>query len=534
MLLRLERSLIAASLSFALIALSCGGRTGVLTSSTAGAGADAQAPTPDCTTDADCDTGDRCAAAACQEGTCVPLPVVTCNDQNDCTVDSCDSNTGQCLFTPVTLDLDGDGHRSPKPGFAPGAPGSCGDDCDDRSAAAHPGGVEVCDGVDNDCNGKIDDGSAYGGLRSPVRVSSAAFDRANAGGLAFDGTNYGATFSGHEQLFNSYFEGISRDGVAVVPETPLTDINSDTYAGSLLHNGSFFESAWADARQDSNYEVYFNRYDSKGQKLGPDLRVTNARNFSTNPVLVWNGSESLLVWDDRRLDRSSSDTPSLYGQRVAFDGTLTGDNVLLTDASIAAETPSVALGQTRVGVAFASQLSDTVTHAKFFTTAPDLSAPSTPVDLGGSDVLGPGVVYFAGHFLVAWQQQRSTPAPAIYGALVDENGTVLSPARALTSGANFARTFAMLSLGDRALMVWADDHDGNYELYQQILDAQLNIVSPRQRLTFTSTDTLGPSIAFGPNGDLGVLYDDWLTGARQSYFLSLSCVHVDSPAPPAP
>jgi Putative metal-binding motif/Dictyostelium (slime mold) repeat len=533
MFLTFPRVAAAASLLFGLFAFSCGARTGVLTVDP-DAGTDAPAPPAPCVTDVDCDTGDRCAAAQCLEGTCVPLPVVTCNDQDACTDDSCDPNTGKCLFTPVTLDLDGDGHRSPKPGFAPGAPGSCGDDCDDRSAAAHPGGVEVCDGVDNDCNGKIDDGSAYGGLRAPVRVSSAAFDRANAGGLAFDGKNYGATFSGHKRLFSSYFEGISQSGAAVVPETALADINSETYAGPLLHNGSFFESAWSDARQDRNYEVYFNRYDSNGKKLGPDLRVTNAPNFSTNPALVWNGTESLLVWDDRRFNQGGPDVPALFGQRVAFDGTLTGSNLQLTDPGVAAETPSIALGEARVGLAFASQLSSTVTHAQFFTTASDLSARSALVDLGGSDVLGPSVVHFGGRFLVAWGQLRTAPGPSIFGALVDENGTVLRPAQPLTAGANFARTFALLSLGDRALLVWADDHDGNYELYQEIFDSSLNVVSPRQRLTFTMTDSLGPSIAFGPSGDLGVLYDDWLTGSRQSYFLSLSCIRPGMPAPPSP
>jgi hypothetical protein len=461
----------------------------------------------------------------------VPLPIVICDDGEACTDDRCDSSTGKCQFTPVTLDLDGDGHRSPKPGFEPGAPGSCGDDCDDRSAAAHPGGAELCDGVDNDCNGKIDDGSAYGGLRTPVRVSSTAFDRTNAGGLAFDGKNYGATFSGHQQLFNSYFEGISQTGTAVVPETALAHLNVDTFAGPLLYNGSFFESAWSDARQDGNYEVYFNRYDSNGKKLGPDLRVTEAPNFSSNPALVWNGTESLLVWDDRRTNQTRTDPPSLFGQRVAFDGTLIGSNVQLTDLGTAAETPSLALGKSRVGVAFASQLSSTVTHAKFFTTASDLSGRSPVVDLSGTDVVGPSVLYFADRFLVAWQQLRAAPGPSIIGALVDENGNVLRSAQPLTTGANFARTFALLSLGDRALLVWADDHDGNYELYQEILDAQLNVVSPRQRLTFSMADTLGPSIAFGPNGDLGVLYDDWLSGARQSYFLSMSCIRADKTAP---
>ena len=30
-------------------------------------------------------------------------------------------------------------------------------DCDDTRATVHPGAVEVCDGLDNDCNDEIDD-----------------------------------------------------------------------------------------------------------------------------------------------------------------------------------------------------------------------------------------------------------------------------------------------------------------------------------------------------------------------------------------
>jgi len=42
-------------------------------------------------------------------------------------------------------DLDGDGWSVP-------------DDCDDGDASVHPGADEVCDGVDNNCDGTIDEG----------------------------------------------------------------------------------------------------------------------------------------------------------------------------------------------------------------------------------------------------------------------------------------------------------------------------------------------------------------------------------------
>ncbi len=47
---------------------------------------------------------------------------------------------------PVCQDADGDGHSS------------CEDDCDDTSPFVRPGARELCNGVDDDCNGRVDDG----------------------------------------------------------------------------------------------------------------------------------------------------------------------------------------------------------------------------------------------------------------------------------------------------------------------------------------------------------------------------------------
>jgi hypothetical protein len=110
------------------------------------------------------------------------------------------------------------------------------------------------------------------------------------------------------------------------------------------------------------------------------------------------------------------------------------------------------------------------------------------------------------------------------GTLVDETGKVLLPAQPITTGATIARSFSMLSLGDRVLLIWADNHDGNFELYWQILGLNLEVLSARTRLTFTPSDTFFPAAAFGPDGDVGVVYQDWQTNFSQVYFLSMGCL----------
>lgn len=68
-------------------------------------------------------------------------------------IDKLDSSDAPTDAVPVDVcqDADQDGH----PALACG-----GDDCDDTQTAIHPGAAEVCDGKDNNCNGKTDDVSA--------------------------------------------------------------------------------------------------------------------------------------------------------------------------------------------------------------------------------------------------------------------------------------------------------------------------------------------------------------------------------------
>lgn len=62
------------------------------------------------------------------------------------------------------LDGDGDGYGTGSPilSCADDLPGRAvlGEDCNDSSSAVYPGASELCDSLDNDCNGQIDDGAA--------------------------------------------------------------------------------------------------------------------------------------------------------------------------------------------------------------------------------------------------------------------------------------------------------------------------------------------------------------------------------------
>lgn len=134
-----------------------------------------------CTRDADCDDGIPCTTQVCtprpdgsRRCTYIPEPTLCgagetcdlrmgcqrgrtcatntdCADMDPCTLrERCSTDARLCVYDAL---LDGDDD-----GFAPRSCG--GGDCNDSTAAVHPGVSERCNGTDDNCDGRTDEGSA--------------------------------------------------------------------------------------------------------------------------------------------------------------------------------------------------------------------------------------------------------------------------------------------------------------------------------------------------------------------------------------
>ncbi|MBK7775745.1 MAG: putative metal-binding motif-containing protein [Sandaracinaceae bacterium] len=138
-----------------------------------------------------------CSAAACDEAAarCRTLGVdfdgdgypegADCDDENASRFpynpERCDAIDNDCDPETLGPDADGDGvvataccNQQPN-----GAAPVCGTDCNDAAPAVKPSAMEICNGVDEDCDGVIDDGvqTTYGRRRRRrIRLERARSD----------------------------------------------------------------------------------------------------------------------------------------------------------------------------------------------------------------------------------------------------------------------------------------------------------------------------------------------------------------------
>ena len=477
----------------------------------------------------DCDQSDLCTPQVCFEGLCAWGEEIRCVPPSPCEESACNPATGACEHTSLVVDLDGDGYAGPLPGTMAGDDGSCGDDCDDTNPFSHPGQAEVCDGADNDCDGVIDNGSSYLGEAEqiPTAIELAPdLDGSGRRGIAYGEGVFAVSYWGRTSSKFPYLQGLLDSGESAFSAEKMSNVNAAPFGADLAWSGDSFGALWWDSRS-GNYEVYFSRYDSFGNKLAPDLALTDAPGFSINARLSFDQGRFVAVWDDRRNEPITGGA-QVYGQFVSPKGELIGENIVLSDALEWAEKPFLAASTDRFGLAY-QVLDDAQDGLRFRSFDKFFGDGSEPIVLSEAAVNGPRVTTLGQSFFVTWNvNDGKSHGPSIFGALVDPRGEILVPPGPITFGdsAGYARSHDTISLGNRVILVWSDYEAGNFELYAKVLGPDLEEFEPRLRLTSDSSQSLNPALALGDLGRLGVFFDDWRSGTRGAYFMSIGCGEV--------
>lgn len=469
-----------------------------------------------CQQQRDCDGENLCQSRQCVEGFCHVVSVVSCDDSDACTRDSCVPRSGQCESVPRTSDEDGDGYRGALPGMRAGETGACGDDCDDTSAKAYPGATEQCDGADNDCNGIVDDGASYGNPSAPVLVSDQRASDSLPHGMSYANGDFAIVTQQRESHWKNYFQTVAPDGSLVLAPSSFTPENSEAMQPTLVWTGAVHGLAWTDHRSDS-LDIYFNRLDVLGKKFGPDVRITETQTIAIQPSLVWDGSSWILAYCEGGFDQLLR----VFVVRLDREGNTQGEAQVVTDAGLDAQGPRLVRSARGLSL-FYYVVGE---GYRFLRLDSELTPEGKPIGLPFVDVEEVSFVWNGGRYLLAWSTRTNTMSKDIMAMALGEDGEILVAPQTVAVGTNAARSPAWVALGDRAYLVWADDRDtpGVFELSGQMLDSSLKAQSDRNRLTSLGAETYDPQPALG-GGGLGVLFRSRKVGPWQSYFVHLDCM----------
>lgn len=359
---------------------SCSGGAGGKTDGGGGTSGDSGSDAPvACDDNAKCDDGnacngvETCVAHVCQPGT---AKVCTNPDANHC-VASCIDPAGDCEV--VAADVDGDEHGDALCAQMPG------DDCDDTEAAAYTGADEICDGIDNDCNGKADllDGLMLTGTSEDF-VTSTDPIHSPAITWASDIQKYAVVWddqriqAGDQEVF---FTLMGPTGAKLGNELQISNSADASLHAQVAWGNDSFGVVWDDDRF-GNPDIFFRRLDENGAPLTAEIRLTTDAAHSEYPDIVAIPSGWLVVFAD--------ETPaSLQGMRLNADGSVAKAKTKL--GTHAGALPSVAVLGSDVGVVW-SELGSASSPYRvgrlhsdfdFFATGETYLSPTTSNNAGG-------------------------------------------------------------------------------------------------------------------------------------------------------
>lgn len=167
----------------------------------------------------------------------------------------CDGQVDEGLPTKTWYhDTDGDGYGSNATATvscsAPATSGWVlqGGDCNDQNAAVHPGAAEVCDGIDNNCNGVIDEGcsgkptvsisdvTVYESAQQAVLTIRLSFITTQQVKLSYSTTD-GTALSGKK---DKDYKSVANTSLVIPPGTLSTTISIPVYEDGKPENSEYF------------------------------------------------------------------------------------------------------------------------------------------------------------------------------------------------------------------------------------------------------------------------------------------------------
>ncbi len=271
---------------------------------------------------------------------------------------------------------------------------------------------------------------------------------------------------------------------------------------SVAWTGSEYGLAWQDER-DGNWEIYFARFDADGRKVGSDVRVTAAANSSLNPSLAWTGTEYGVAWHDGR-----DGNWEIYFARLDADGNKIGGDVRVTDAANSSQNASLAWTGTEYGVAWHDGRDG---NWEIYFARLDADGNKIGGDLRVTDAAessqSPSLAWGGTDYCVAWYDGRDDNWE-IYSARISSAGAKVGSDVRVTDMVHSSQSPSLVRTASGYGTAWYDGRDGNWEIYFAALDTGGAKAGNDVRVTTAAGSSQNPSLAWNGTGYGVAWYDD--------------------------
>lgn len=457
-----------------------------------------------------CPESTFCRPICLVDDVCVDMRPPDCDDGDWCTEDRCDDLLERCVNEVMLVDEDGDGAWAPL---------DCGGtDCDDLDPEIYPGAPERCNGIDDDCDTLIDEGAELLPWEREIAVAESSMTD-SVGSLVFTEEEYVyGWWDYRDGDADVYLRRMSIDGEPIGDPVQVTTSAGDGYGPDLVWTGRELGVVWDD-RRDSNYEIYFARFNAELQRLTGDIRVTEALDWSLYSQVIWSGREYLILWQDER-----SYYFQIYAQRIGPSG-LAGDALQLSDTDTwfgeVAESPRAAFDGQSYHVVWLEGTLDRfdVRHSRYDELLERQGSVMLSDDLPGS-ASEPEIAASELGVAVVWEQELEDGWD-IMVSILSPDGTVLRPAEPVNPEGVIAREPTVL-WNNNGFVILYSAFDGSFGLYYSVIEPDGELSWTHRPLVVGTGDAVDSTVTLGP-GEIGVGWSDTRNGDYDAYFTRLLC-----------
>ncbi|MEO0306203.1 MAG: T9SS type A sorting domain-containing protein [candidate division WOR-3 bacterium] len=353
-----------------------------------------------------------------------------------------------------------------------------------------------------------------------IAISTATSDQSSPS-VAFDGTNYLVVWHDYRNGTYSDIYGarVSTGGTVLDPNgIAISTAADDQYYPSVAFDGTNYFVVWQDYRS-GNWDIYGARVSRIGTVLDQNgIAISTATSNQRYPSVAFDGTNYFVVWQDYR-----SGNWDIYGARVNRIGTVLDPNgIAISTATNSREYPSVAFDGTNYFVVWHDSRSDPFYDIYGARVSPD----GTVLDQNGiaiSTATGgqglPSVAFDGTNYLVVWTDYRSGTYSDIYGARVNQNGTVLDPNGIAISITTHSQYYPSVAFdGTNYFVVWEDTRNNSYDIYGARVSPDGTVLDPTGIAISTATNhQIYPSVAFDGTNYL-VVWTDYRSGSSYDIY----------------